>query len=472
MWLQEFDPFRSRDYLRVPFFVIEALFLIGLILAIRRYRKRKSYNNLILIFLTLQGFLSGIGAIFFAITDFWNIIPLFNIFAIFIYITALIIVNVKLEDKLVQKTEEVRQSEKKYQNLVVNIVDVLFEMNSKFILSYVSPQVKDIFDIKQGVMVDRKITEFINPQDLQTVEKNFNDAFENKEQIHMECRMGVNSKYEKYISIRGSVVKDKAGVKLIGMMRDITDQKRAEKILKERFEKMKEVDQIRSNLVRRTSHELKTPLISLFSSSKYLMDTYKNEMDEDVLKFLKIINRGGKRLKNLINNMIDAYNIENRGITLDKKEIDIVKSIQECVDDLIFSLEEKDLYLKKDLPSSYIIEADKDRIEQVILNLLSNAIKNTPPKGLIYVKLEPKDSSVEIIFKDTGIGLTEEEQDRLFQKFGKIEREDLKGKLNNEGSGLGLYISKEIVELHGGKIIAESEGRNKGSTFIVKLPQN
>jgi signal transduction histidine kinase len=330
--------------------------------------------------------------------------------------------------------------------------------------------VNELFDVKQDLIMDQPITEFIHKKDLKLANMAFKQAFEEQEQINIECRMGIKSEDFKYVSIRGGVVKDKKEIKVIGVIRDISDQKKAEKILKEQFEKMKEVDQIRSDLVRRTSHELKTPLISLFSSSKYLMDTYKEDLDEEILKFLRVINRGGKRLKNLINNMIDAYNIESRGITLDKKEIDIVKSINECVDDLVFSLEDKDLYLKKDLPEHYSIKVDKERIEQVILNLLSNAIKNTPPKGLIYVKLEEKDSILEIIFKDTGIGLTDEEKERLFQKFGKIERNGLVEKVNNEGSGLGLYISKEIVELHGGKIVAESEGRNKGSTFIVRLP--
>ncbi|TXT53207.1 MAG: putative Histidine kinase [Promethearchaeota archaeon] len=469
MILQDYDPLRRDALFRIPFLIIEFLFLIGFILSVRRYRRRKSYNSLILIFLTLQGFLGGIGAIFFAITDMINILPLFSFFGFFIYLTALIIVNIKLEEKLEQKTEEVKQSEKKYQNLVLNIVDVLFEMNSSLILNYVSPQVNELFNVKQHVIIDRPITNFIHQKDLKLANQVFRQAFEEQKQINIECRMQINSDY-KYVSIRGGVVKDKSGMKLIGVIRDISDQKKAEKVLREQFEKMKEVDQIRSDLVRRTSHELKTPLISLFSSSKYLMDTYREELDDDILKFLRVINRGGKRLKNLINNMIDAYNIESRGITLDKKEIDIVKSINECVDDLVFSLEDKDLYLKKDLPQDYKIEVDKERIEQVILNLLSNAIKNTPPKGLIYVKLEQKDNILEIMVKDTGIGLIDEEKERLFQKFGKIERNGLEKKVNNEGSGLGLYISKEIVELHGGRIIAESEGRNKGSTFIVRLP--
>jgi len=118
-----------------------------------------------------------------------------------------------------------------------------------------------------------------------------------------------------------------------------------------------------------------------------------------------------------------------------------------------------------------ILELDRIRIEQVIINLLSNAIKFTPSYGNIYINSNISDQWVEISIKDTGIGLTKEEKGTLFQKFGKIHRDSdgIEGEFG--GSGLGLYISKEIVELHNGKIFVKSKGRNKGSTFTIKLPK-
>jgi signal transduction histidine kinase len=105
------------------------------------------------------------------------------------------------------------------------------------------------------------------------------------------------------------------------------------------------------------------------------------------------------------------------------------------------------------------------------MNLLSNAIKNTPPKGEICINLMEKENSVELSIKDTGIGISQEEMDMLFTRFGKLERYGEGYEyINIQGTGLGLYISKEIVNSHDGEIRAESEGRNKGSTFIVKLP--
>jgi signal transduction histidine kinase len=113
---------------------------------------------------------------------------------------------------------------------------------------------------------------------------------------------------------------------------------------------------------------------------------------------------------------------------------------------------------------------EKERLYDVVLNLLSNAIKYTPPNGQITIKSRIQDGSFIVSVKDTGIGLTAEEKDKLFQKFGKIERYGQGLDVVSEGSGLGLYISKKIMELHGGTIWVESQGRSKGSTFNISLP--
>ena len=327
-----------EEALFIPFFIFTVLFFIGFILSIIRYRKKGGINKLILVFLTLQGSLMGLGEIIFYFTEFGfgRIIGVTTGFVMFIFFASLIIINIKLE-------------------------------------------------------------------------------------------------------------------------------KRVE-------EKKKEIDQIRSDLVRRTSHELKTPLISLFSSTQHLLDSYNDEMSEEALKFVKIINRGGKRLKVLTDNLLDSYSIASKELKLKIERIDIKESIRNCADDLGLRIKERGIYLKEELEGRLFIDVDKVRMEQVILNLLSNAIKNTPPEGLIYLTLEQNKGFVNIIIKDTGIGITLEEKEKLFKQFGKIKRDIEAPKLDNEGSGLGLYISKEIVELHGGKIIVESEGRNKGSSFIIKLP--
>jgi two-component system sensor histidine kinase VicK len=138
-----------------------------------------------------------------------------------------------------------------------------------------------------------------------------------------------------------------------------------------------------------------------------------------------------------------------------------------------YLLEQRNLSLDFDIPEEFWINIDKNRIGEVITNLLSNAIKCTPPYGKISIKLHEQDDWAILSVSDTGVGLTEKEMRVLFTRFGKIDRhnEGLEY-IDIKGSGLGLYICKEILKLHGGEIWAQSDGRNKGSTFVLKLPFN
>ena len=154
-----------------------------------------------------------------------------------------------------------------------------------------------------------------------------------------------------------------------------------------------------------------------------------------------------------------------------QRDENLVEILNDCISDLKHWADKRKVNVKADLPNQFILEVDRIRIEQLINNILSNAIKYTPPNGNIIIELNDSEKYVEISIRDTGIGLTKKEKEKLFQKFGKIERVGKQLDIETEGTGLGLYISKEIVELHKGKILVKSPGRNKGSTFLIRLPK-
>lgn len=468
-----FKPFQIPD--KGAFFVqilLLSLLFIGLFLAVRNYKKEKNISRIILIFLLFEGFSFVLGNILTPYSEIFRFIPFLSTLAVLIFVGALIVLNIRLEKRVEQRTKEAESIIEKYRNLVYNIVDIIFELDSNYIISYISPQAKDLLNYLPMEMKNHKINEFICAEEVNEVKQKFSKTFDGIRPTLIDCRMVSKEGEFLDVSIRGSLVINEGTKKIIGVIRDITDQKKAEKVLRDQYENLKEIDKIRTDLLRRTSHELKTPLISLFSSTQYILDTYQDKMNEEIKKYIQIINRGGKRLKHLTSNLLDAYNIENKGLKLEKEKVNLTKSVQNCITDFFYTLKQRDLYIKKELEEKIYIELDKARIEQVILNLLSNAIKNTPPKGLIFVKLEKNEKFADIIIKDTGIGLTEEEKKHLFKKFGKIERQNEETDLITEGSGLGLYLSKQIIDLHEGKILAESEGRNKGATFTVRLPIN
>ncbi len=250
---------------------------------------------------------------------------------------------------------------------------------------------------------------------------------------------------------------------------DITANKRAEELIKQEIERLRELDQIRNDLVRRISHELKTPLISIFSISQHLIENYRDDLNEKTLKLISTIHKGGKRLKLLSDNLINSLRLEASGITLNLKNQDLVKIIDESIESFEIFINERNILIKKETPKEFFFKIDEIWINQVISNLLSNAIKNTPKRGAIFIKLLEENDYIEIIVRDTGVGLTEREKERLFTRFGKFERFNEELDIIFEGSGLGLYISREIVQLHNGEIVVKSKGRNKGSIFIIRL---
>jgi PAS domain S-box-containing protein len=242
------------------------------------------------------------------------------------------------------------------------------------------------------------------------------------------------------------------------------------KPLQKEIEKAKELDEIKREILTRASHELKTPITAIYGACQLLYEIYKNDLPEKALELVEISLRGGKRIQNLISNILDISYLESGRITLSKQKENIVELFKECIEEVSYLISKSNIEIFFDAPDEVYINIDKFQIEQVIINLLSNAIKNNPPNGKVFCKLKQNLKYIEISIKDTGIGIPEEEMHKIFKKFGKIERYGKGVNIDIEGAGLGLYISKQIVELHNGKIWAESEGLNKGTTLFISLP--
>jgi signal transduction histidine kinase len=205
-----------------------------------------------------------------------------------------------------------------------------------------------------------------------------------------------------------------------------------------------------------------------------LLDSiYREELSKDAQEILDMAVHGTKRLKKLVDDLLDISRMESKMFNLEMRNVNLSKIISKCVDELKYFFKRGDYNLVIDIPENIFLNLDESRLELVVMNLLTNAIKYTPKKGTISINVKELDKYAEIRITDTGIGLTKNEIGMLFKKFSKIQTtldKELDSQLGS--TGLGLHIAKEIVELHGGTITAESEGKNKGSSFIVRLPFN
>ncbi|TFF87542.1 MAG: HAMP domain-containing histidine kinase [Promethearchaeota archaeon] len=173
-----------------------------------------------------------------------------------------------------------------------------------------------------------------------------------------------------------------------------------------------------------------------------------------------------------MNQLLEVMKIDEEKLRLTKESINITKIIENCIDELSYLIKEKNHALIREYPQNIILMGDKERLFQVFSNLLSNAIKFTPKNGEIQISAEKEEDLYKFSITDNGIGLIDSELARVFNKFERFKQTVEEGYEKETGTGLGLYISKGIVEAHGGEIKAFSEGRNKGTTFTFTLPIN
>ncbi len=252
-----------------------------------------------------------------------------------------------------------------------------------------------------------------------------------------------------------------------GMGIDITEQIRAEEMMVRAKKAAEEANNTKSKFLANVSHELRTPLNSIIGYSDFLLEQVIGPLNEKQIKYITNISVNGKHQLSLINNLLDLSRIEAGKTELRYTEISVPESICEVVTTLLPLASKKNINLDKDLdPNLRVLHADLEKFKEILYNLISNAIKFTPCEGSVTIRAKIIGDFTEISVKDSGIGISPEDQKKLFKPFSQIENTETH---TYKGSGLGLTIVQKLVELHGGKIWMESEV-GKGSTFAFTLP--
>jgi len=245
--------------------------------------------------------------------------------------------------------------------------------------------------------------------------------------------------------------------------------KQSEQKLREQNIKLKQLSSIKDDFITMVAHELKTPIASIYGYIDYILSIYPNHDDAELKEDLKTAQRNVKRLRKYVNQLLDVMKIEESKIKLNKSSVNLRKVINSCIDELSYLFKQKNLHLDVDIEEELIVNIDNERIFQVCSNLISNSVKFTPKGGNIAINAYKEDKKVFFKIQDNGIGLTEKEINSIFKKFEKYDI-GVDNYPRGKGTGLGLFISKGIVEAHNGNIWASSEGKRKGSKFTFYLP--
>lgn len=227
------------------------------------------------------------------------------------------------------------------------------------------------------------------------------------------------------------------------------------------------INKMKSEFVSVASHQLRTPLSAIRWETELLLTKSRKGLNKKQLQNIENINSLGSRMARLVNDLLDVARIDQRRLFLKKVPFDVVKTTENVVGDISVLVKSRNISLnyncKKKIPR---VIGDPERIKMVIENLVNNAIKYTPNDGKIEIKLSAKDNQMIFSVKDNGVGIPEEQLGRVFDKFF---RSDNAVKYQTEGTGLGLYIAKNIIEQTGGKIWFQSV-ENLGSIFSFSLP--
>lgn len=237
------------------------------------------------------------------------------------------------------------------------------------------------------------------------------------------------------------------------------------------YKKIKEVDQMKDEFISIASHELRTPLTSIKGYTSLIMEgDYGKVENAGMYQGLERIMTSTQRLEALVEDLLNVSRIEQGRLSVENKDIEIEPIIEEIVSQLSVTAEQKNLKLVYEKASEKLphLSADPERLKQILINLIGNAIKYTET-GSVTVNNEIKDNELRIKITDTGIGISPEGQKNLFQKFYRVKTDKTE---SVQGTGLGLWITKQLIELMGGKIFLESiEGKGTQVTIVLNITE-
>jgi PAS domain S-box-containing protein len=361
-------------------------------------------------------------------------------------------------------------SEGQLRSLLDTIPDLIWLKNTDGVYLSCNAKFERLYGAKEAEIIGKNDYDFIDKELADFFTRNDRKAIENGKSTTNEERVTyADDGHEEYLETVKSPMYDSSG-KLIGVLgvgRDITERKHAEDILLHAKMDAETANRIKSEFLANMSHELRTPLNSIFGFSQLLNERVQGELNEKQASYVSNIMKSSKHLIELINDILDLSKVEAGKMKLEREEFNIA----DLVEDTVSSMKPLAKNKNTDLITDFMIldseiYADRKKIKDILYNLLSNAVKFTPENGRVSIKVNCDNETLDIEVSDTGIGISEMDQKKIFEPFRQVNSFMTR---EFEGTGLGLAIVKRYVELHSGTLSLKSEP-GKGSTFSFDIP--
>jgi PAS domain S-box-containing protein len=358
----------------------------------------------------------------------------------------------KRNEVVLQKKYQSTLQEKKQTSAVLeSIAEGLVVVNNKGEVVMMNPAATKLLAVKPQDGVGKPILDTLQDKQLMSLVRGSKD--EDRE-IVLSAKQETT---KRILRASNAVISDENGstIGMVSVLSDVTKQR--------------EIDQMKSEFVSKVSHELRTPIVAMQHALSILFDQVAGPLTEEQQKFVNLTQRNLERLSHLINDLLDLSKLEAKKMELRPQPTQIGPVIQTVCDSLEPWAKTKAITLMKRVDAGLPdVPCDQARITQVLTNLAGNAIKFTPKQGKIVIsaKLAEGQDALEVSVTDNGVGIAEADLPKLFGKFQQVGERTAS---DISGTGLGLAISKEIVELHKGRIWAESK-LQQGTRFVFTLP--
>lgn len=375
--------------------------------------------------------------------------------------------------KLALSQKLVKQSEERYQLAIQGSNDGIWDWNIEDDSLYLSPRFLDMLEIKQDeekanipYSMNQIFNDFVHPDDKENNRNALKDHIESKVPYDFEIRMGSINKPYRYYRVRGIALRNELGraVRMAGSLSDIDAFRQQQLALENALQMAKSANKAKTEFLANMSHEIRTPMNGVLGSLQVLQ---RMQLPESAHQLVDTGIISSQSLLAIINDILDLSKIESNNISLELLPINVVELIQTVESELALAVNHKKLKLTfcadELINKTWVV--DPVRVKQIITNLCSNAVKFTD-SGTVRIKLEEHDEHLVISITDTGIGLSKQQLEKLFNRF---EQADSSTTRKYGGTGLGLAISKKLAKLMGGDIEVESE-ENQGSCFTLRLP--
>lgn len=373
--------------------------------------------------------------------------------------------------KLKEAEQAVQESEERFR-LMADVAPVMIFVTDDFPKNiYVNKNYTDYTGLDYGEALGINWQQLIHPEDRADYLKQIAESFEQQKPFSTEVR--IRKKDKSYGWILTTAVPRYTGsgkfLGYIGTGVDITERKKVEVTLEKAKHHAEELNLRKSEFLALMSHELRTPLNSIIGYSMMITRGMGGPLTDRQSKYIQNITSSGKHLLTLINDILDISKIEAGKMEVSISQFEIGPILDEIKELMRNHLEKKQVTLQIEIDETPLfIDADIDRFKQILINLTNNAIKFNHTGGNVWIRIFKSSDEKWIVSQiiDTGIGIPSDKISNLFSKFYQVDSSTSRV---TEGTGLGLALTKELVQLHGGKITVESQ-EGLGSTFTFKLP--